>query len=147
MYAQPWFFGFLPTPEATSLLLPSETGTYLVRYCNTPNLPGFYVLSVVTTNNQEKKVVAHIRVKHFPGATFSLEKLPGPEYRTLLELIEDCSKKLRLRKACPGRKYEYTYFENIAREIENLQKYIVQKSMSDGFGNLNLLSASFEDDI
>lgn len=117
----------LPTPEATSLLLPSDTGTYLVRFCNTPNLPGFYVLSVVTTNNQDKKVVAHIRIKHTPGGTFSLEKIPGPEYENLDLLIDDCVKKMRLKKACLGRKYQLTYFETIAKELQPLQNFLLQK--------------------
>ena len=131
MYSQSWFFGMLPTPEATSLLLPSETGTYLVRFCNTPNLPGFYVLSVVTTNNQNNKVVAHIRIKHSPKSGFSLERIPGPVYQNLDLLIEDCVKKMRLKKPCLGRKYQLTYFESISNLQSLLERYSVQKSLGD----------------
>lgn len=53
-----------------------------MRFCTHPNLPGYYVLSKVTRNGK----VIHIRIKHHPGSTFSIEGT-DQEYPTLQTLI------------------------------------------------------------
>ncbi len=103
LYAAKWFYGGIRTADATSLLLTKPPGTFLVRFCNSPGFPGFFVLSVVTVQ-ADVQVAAHVRIKHAAGGKFSLEKIPGPECDTLAELIELCKDRLNLRKPCPGRK-------------------------------------------
>jgi hypothetical protein len=121
LYASNWFYGGIRTSDATSLLLTKPPGTFLVRFCNSPGFPGFFVLSVVTVQG-DVQVAAHVRIKHAAGGSFSLERIPGPECATVYELIEMCKERLNLRKPCPGRKYEYVYFEHINDEMQALQE-------------------------
>lgn len=120
MYALPYFFGSIRTNDATSLLLTKPPGTFLVRYCNSVGFPGYFVLSVVTVQ-ADQPVAAHVRIMHAAGGRFSLEKIPGPDCATLWELIDSCKDRLNLRRPCPGRKYEYVYFEQINDEMQTLQ--------------------------
>ena len=121
LYAKPWFFGGIRTQDATSLLLTKPPGTYLVRFCNNAQFPGFYVLSTVTVSGTGT-VVAHVRIRHRAGDKFSLEKIQNTgAYDTLEELIEGCAAKLNLRKACPNRKYEYAVFEHLQDELKALE--------------------------
>lgn len=133
LYSMPWFFGGIRTSDATSLLLTKPPGTFLVRFCNNVQYIGYYVLSVVTVSGAGQ-VVAHVRIRHKAGLGFSLEKIQAPECATLEELIEGCSAKLNLRKACPGRKYEYCVFEHISYEMKDLQRQWMESMGGSGGG-------------
>lgn len=81
--SQKWFFGGISTEAAVKTLLNEPRGAFLVRFCNHPNLPGYFVISKVTRTGK----VIHIRIKHFPGAGFSIEGT-DQEFSTLRSLVE-----------------------------------------------------------
>ena len=128
LYTKSWFFGGIKTQDATSLLLTKPPGTYLVRFCNNPAYPGYFVLSVVTVSGSGT-VVAHVRIRHRPGEQFSLEKIGGVgAFDSLEGLIEGCTTKLNLRKA-PARKYEYAVWATLQEEMNALE-LLLQEEMA-----------------
>lgn len=129
LYSKPYFFGGIRTSDATSLLLTKPPGTFLVRFCNTVDLLGYYVLSVVTVSGTQQ-IVAHVRIRHKPLEPFVLEKIQSPPFATIEELIEGSAAKLNLRKACPGRKYEYVLFEHVSDEMQAMHQQWVEAQMS-----------------
>eukprot|EP01091_Cochliopodium_minus_P005762 TRINITY_DN15661_c0_g1_i1.p1 TRINITY_DN15661_c0_g1~~TRINITY_DN15661_c0_g1_i1.p1 ORF type:complete len:309 (-),score=52.79 TRINITY_DN15661_c0_g1_i1:26-952(-) len=122
LYKQKWFFGTISTEHTTDLLMNQKLGTFLVRFCNSADLPGYYVLSFVTVNKSNQRVVANIRIEHSPGGKFQLQKIKSPPYDTLKKLMIACKKTLKLG-SCPPRVYEYNYFEGIDSEVQFLVNY------------------------
>ena len=92
LYKQKWFFGTITTDNATDLLLNQKLGTYLVRFCNSLEYSGYYVLSFVTLDKLSKRIVANIRIEHQSDGKFLLLKLKAPPYDTLKKLIIACKK-------------------------------------------------------
>ncbi len=138
LYAKPWFFGGIRTQDATSLLLTKPPGTYLVRFCNNSQFPGYYVLSTVTVSGTGT-VVAHVRIKHRAHDKYSLEKIQNSgAYDSLEELIEGCGPKLSLRKACPNRKYEYAVFEHLQDELRALEHEYGRAKMGESLGAMEM---------
>ncbi len=99
--SQKWFFGGISTEVAVKTLLNEPRGAFLVRFCNHPNLPGYYVISKVTRAGK----VIHIRIKHAPGSTFCVEGT-DQEYASLQQLVQT-SQYLHLEtdKAANGSKF------------------------------------------
>lgn len=92
-----------------------------MRFCNTPQYNGFYVLSTVTVSGSGT-VVAHVRIRHRPGGPFSLEKIQNSgDFATLEELVEGVAAKLNLRKPATGRKYELSVWEHLQDEMRALE--------------------------
>lgn len=155
LYSKSWFFGGIRTQDAASLLLTKPPGTFLVRFCNNPDYPGFFVLSVVTVSGSGT-VVAHVRIRHSPGGPFSLEKIANTgSYATLEELIEGCGTKLNLRKP-PPRKYEYAVWEACVDEMSALEMTLREaaassadsrKDMAASGGGVLLMDMSAEGEI
>jgi hypothetical protein len=81
--SQKWFFGGISTETAVKTLLNEPRGAFLVRFCNHPNLPGYFVISKVTRANK----VIHIRIKHFPGGSFCIEGT-DQEFVSLQSLVQ-----------------------------------------------------------
>lgn len=80
--SQKWFFGGISTEQAVATLLNEPRGAFLVRFCNHPNLSGYYVVSKVTRQGK----VIHIRIKHRPGTSFCIEGT-DQEFVSLQQLI------------------------------------------------------------
>ena len=104
---QPWFFGDLSTKDAVNLLLKQKKDTFMVRFGNNPQFPGYFVVSKVSKSGK----VIHIRIKHQAGSGFAVEGT-RTEYITLPDLIEKAKDALHLSnesKPCAGSKFMYLF--------------------------------------
>ena len=81
--SQKYFFGGISTEQAVSTLLTEPRGAFLVRFCNHPNLSGYFVLSKVTRQGK----VIHIRIKHRSGGPFCIEGT-DQEFPSLQQLVQ-----------------------------------------------------------
>ena len=81
--SQKYFFGGISTEQAVATLVNEPRGAFLVRFCNHPNLSGYFVLSKVTRQGK----VIHIRIKHRPGSTFCIEGT-DQEFPSLQQLVQ-----------------------------------------------------------
>jgi hypothetical protein len=93
---------------AQTLLAQTEPGTFLIRFSSNP---GSYALSKIIENQNQERVIVHIRINHKPGDCFSFV-LDGQvhEFKTLDDLVK-CPL-LSLGNPCPGSKY-YAQFRYV----------------------------------
>ena len=90
-----WFHGDLQTKEAERLLEGRPDGTFMIRYSNK-------VLGNFTVSKIQESKVTHQRVAHKSGSGFVLG---NQTHSSLEEVIEKCSRDLKLVTSCPGSKY------------------------------------------
>ena len=55
--SQPWFFGDLTTKDAVNLLINQKKDTFMVRFGNSLDFPGYFVVSKVSKTGK----ILHIR--------------------------------------------------------------------------------------
>ncbi|KAL6077604.1 protein kinase [Balamuthia mandrillaris] len=105
--SKPWFYGDINTKEAEVLLAAKKPGSYIVRFSSDP---GSFTISC--KNKQSE--LAHYRIKHKAGLKFLLG---NAEFDSLEAVIKHHRKKLYLRKAVGGSKYEFLFSKGPLRDV------------------------------
>lgn len=117
---QPWFFGDITTQNAVKTLLNEERGSFLVRFCNHPNVTGyFFVVSKVTRTGK----VIHIRISHRQGGAYAVEGT-NQEFNTLQQLLGN-SQHLHLdaAKAAKGSQFFRIFNSEDSHTVEGYKKF------------------------